>query len=115
MMAAQSSWCWAVCAAAVLVLTCAPARVYAQASPAGKGNADVGKTLHDKDCVACHARQFNGDASKIYTRPDHRVRTPAQLRAQIAYCNTQLGTQYFPEDEENVFAYLNRDYYRFKP
>jgi len=56
-----------------------------------------------------------GDADRIYTRDDRRVRTPAQLRAQIAFCNTQLGTGYFPEDEEHVDAWLEQRYYRFKP
>jgi len=104
-----------LCGAAVVALACVSVEPAAQPSPPANANADAGKALHDKDCVACHARQFNGDASKMYTRPDHRVRTPAQLRAQIAFCNTQLGTKYFPEDEEKVFAYLNREYYRFKP
>jgi len=99
---------------AALALACAGDHAVAQPQ-SSNAQADAGKALHDKDCVACHARQFSGDASKMYTRPDHRVRTPAQLHAQIAYCNTQLGTQYFPEDEDKIFAYLNREYYRFKP
>ncbi len=85
------------------------------AAPFANAHADAGKALHDKDCIGCHAQRFNGDASKMYMRADHRVRTPAQLRAQVAFCNAQLGTHYFPEDEENVAAYLNREYYRFKP
>lgn len=113
-MGRQSLSHWTLCGAA-LALACAAGDPAAQPSPSANAQADAGKTLHDKDCIACHARQFNGDASKMYTRPDHRVRTPAQLRAQIAFCNTQLGTQYFPEDEEKIFAYLNREYYRFKP
>jgi hypothetical protein len=43
------------------------------------------------------------------------VRTPAQLQAQVAYCNTQLATGYFPDEEEHVAAWLNQRYYRFKP
>ena len=33
------------------------------------------------------------------------------LRAQVAYCNTQLGTGYFPDEEEHVAAWLNQRYY----
>jgi cytochrome c5 len=81
---------------------------------AGDGDAQQGRVLVERDCNACHVRLV-GDAGRIYTRDDRRVRTPAQLRAQIAYCNTQLGTGYFPEDEEHVAAWLEQRYYRFKP
>jgi len=77
--------------------------------------AAAGKSLHDKDCVACHARRFDGDATRMYLRADRRVTTPAQLRSQVAYCNTELGAGYFPEDEEHVAAYLNLQFYQFKP
>ena len=80
----------------------------------GGGDAQQGRALVDRDCNGCHVRLV-GDADRIYTRDDRRVRTPAQLRAQIAYCNTQLGTGYFPEDEEHVAAWLEQRYYRFKP
>jgi hypothetical protein len=32
----------------------------------------------------------------------------------VRTCNTMLGTNWFPEDEENVAAYLNEVYYKFK-
>ena len=51
----------------------------------------------------------------MYTRPDHKVRTPAQLLAQVQYCNAQLGTSYFPEEEEHLAAYLNLHFYKFPP
>jgi cytochrome c553 len=84
-------------------------------APFAHADANAGKALHDKDCIGCHAQRFNGDDTRIYTRPDRRVRTPQALRAQVATCNTQLNKQYFPEDEDNVAAYLNREFYRFKP
>ncbi len=80
-------------------------------------HADVaaGKALYDKDCVGCHAQRMGGDASKMYTRADHKVKNAQQLLAQVRWCNTQIGAKYFPEDEENVAAYLNQQYYHFKP
>ena len=78
------------------------------------GDIAAGKTLVDRDCVACHAQRF-GDAATIYTRPDRRVRTPEQLLAQVRYCNVQLKSGYFPEEEEHVAAYLNATYYKFAP
>lgn len=94
-----------------LALTLAPT---APATATTPGDAAAGKTLHEKDCVACHARKFGGDATKIYLRADRKVTTPAKLKAQIAMCNTELGTGYFPEEEDHLAAYLELSYYKFK-
>jgi hypothetical protein len=85
-----------------------------QPKPFDQGDAKLGQSIVDKDCHACHIRQF-GDKDRIYTRQDRRVNTPAQLRAQIAFCNTQLGTGYFPDEEAHIAAYLNHHYYKFGP
>ena len=82
--------------------------------PFANGDAKQGAPLASKDCVACHARRFDGDADRIYLRADRKVRTPAQLATQISYCNTELGTGYFPDEEEHVAAFLNQKYYHFK-
>jgi hypothetical protein len=82
--------------------------------PFAKGDAKQGAQLASKDCVACHARRFDGDADRIYLRSDRKVRTPAQLATQVSYCNTELGTGYFPDEEEHVAAFLNQQYYHFK-
>ena len=57
---------------------------------------------------------FGGDANRIYFRGERRVRTPVQLMAQVSYCNAELGTGYFPDEEEHIAAYLNKQYYRFE-
>jgi cytochrome c553 len=95
---------------AVIAAALAIAPVLANA----QGDAAIGKRLADKDCNGCHVRQF-GSVERIYVRPDRRVSTVAQLKAQVAYCNTQLGTHYFPDEEEHVVAWLNQQYYHFKP
>jgi len=82
--------------------------------PFAKADAAAGRTLVERDCVACHARRFP-DASMMYTRADRRVQSPAQLLAQVQRCNTELNSGYFPDDEQNVAAFLNDAYYRFKP
>lgn len=106
-------------AAAATVAAWAAAAAIAAAQPAGKpyasGDAAAGQALVDKDCNACHARQFEGNATRIYTRPDRRVKTPAQLLAQVTYCNTQLSLSYFPDEEASIAAYLDREHYRFVP
>jgi hypothetical protein len=80
----------------------------------GTGDATAGKPLVEKNCVSCHERKF-GDAARIYTRADRKVRTPAQLMAQVQLCNAELNTGLFPDEEEHVAAYLNARYYGFKP
>jgi mono/diheme cytochrome c family protein len=85
-----------------------------QPKPFAAGDARTGEAMANRDCIGCHARQFNGDPEKIYLRSDRRVKTPAQLLAQVQTCNTQLGMSYFPEEEEHVAAYLNLHYYKFK-
>jgi mono/diheme cytochrome c family protein len=87
----------------------------AQPRPFATGDAAAGKVLADADCVACHAQRFAGKPDEMYLRPDHKVRTPEQLLAQIRTCNVQLGKGYFPEEEEHIAAYLNLRYYKFKP
>lgn len=85
-----------------------------QPAPFGHGDPAQGHALADKDCQSCHVRMF-GDADRIYLREERRVRNAAQLRAQVAFCNTQLATGYFPEEEDHIAAWLNERYYRFEP
>ena len=104
-------------ALAVCTLTAAipsQAAVAMAPAPFANGNPELGKPLNDKTCVDCHARRFGGDANRIYFRGERRVRTPAQLMAQVSYCNAELGTGYFPDEEEHIAAYLNKQYYRFE-
>jgi cytochrome c5 len=84
-------------------------------TPAKVGNSEAGKKLVEKDCVSCHAARFPGDPDKMYTRADHRVKTPAQLLAQVQACNTNLGKGYFPDEEQHIADYLNLEFYKFKP
>jgi len=77
------------------------------AVPFEKGDPKAGKTLHDKTCVACHD-------SKMYTRADRKVKTAAQLAGRVSGCNANTGAGWFPEDELNVSAYLNQQFYKFK-
>lgn len=84
------------------------------ADPFAGANPSIGKKLVDQSCIACHAAKFGGDGSKMYTRPNHKVKTPEQLKAQISACNTQLDKAWFPEEEAHVAAYLNQTYYHFK-
>jgi mono/diheme cytochrome c family protein len=91
------------------------ARAEPQSPPLRSGDPKLGQAMSDKDCVQCHARKFGGDPDRIYLRPDRKVRTPAQLLAQVALCNSELGLGYFPEEEEHLAAYLSLHHYKFAP
>lgn len=73
-----------------------------------------GKELHDKACNDCHAGKFGGDAAKIYTRPDRKMTSLDKLSVQVAYCNQQVGTQWFDEEVASVVEYLNATHYHFQ-
>src|SRR6266478_7340113 len=88
---------FAVCTLTVAIPS--QAAVAMAPAPFANGNPELGKPLNDKACVGCHARRFGGDADRIYFRSERRVRTPAQLMAQVSYCNAELGTSYFPDEE----------------
>lgn len=77
-------------------------------------DAKLGKTLHDKQCTACHVKQFGGDGSKMYTRPDHKIKNAAALKQRVAGCSAQTGAKWLPDEEEAVAAYLAQQFYKFK-
>jgi cytochrome c2 len=105
----------ALAAAALCALLATWTLSRAQApKPPGSGDATAGATMHDKDCVACHVRRMGGDGTQMYTRIDRKVTTTEKLKAQIAVCNAELATGYFPEEEEHIAAYLNLRFYKFK-
>ena len=84
------------------------------ALPFAKGDPKAGRTLHDQSCTTCHVKMFGGDGSKIYTRADRKTKTAAQLAGRVAGCNANTGAGWFPDDEANVAAWLNQQYYHFK-
>jgi cytochrome c5 len=100
---------------AALVATTAAAQLQLQPPPFTAGDAKSGKSLVDRDCVACHAQKFAGDPDEMYRRSDRRVKNPHQLLSQVQACNVNLGKNYFPEEEEHIAAYLNLEFYRFAP
>ena len=104
-----------VVALALLLATPAAALAQKQPAPFATGDAKAGKVMVDRDCVSCHAAKFADDPDRMYTRPDHRIKSSPQLLAQVQACNTNLGKGYFPEEEEHIAAYLNLQFYRFAP
>lgn len=75
-----------------------------------------GKKIDQEKCYACHAQKTGfGNGDMIYTRSDSKVKDFAKLKSMVAICNTELRLDLFPEDEADVAAYLNKQFYKFKP
>ena len=85
----------------------------AHAEPFAEGDAAIGKTMVDKNCIQCHASKYGGDGSGIYIREHRLVKTSRGLLAQIRNCNTMLGMKWFEDEELHVARYLNQTYYKF--
>jgi len=71
-----------------------------------------GKLVQKYKCETCHQEKVYGPVGTIYTRKDHKVTSWAKLKAQVAGCSTMLKLGLFPEEEENIAAYLNQTYYK---
>lgn len=97
---------------ALFVLLLASTSAFADPFP--KGDAKIGKTLHDKSCVSCHVSMVGGDGSAMYSRLERKVKTVQQLQARIRTCNANVGANWFPDEENHAGAYLNKAYYHFK-
>jgi cytochrome c553 len=94
---------------ALLLLSAALGNGFASAA----GDAAEGRKLvAEKKCETCHHNKTMGDAKAVYLRKDRKVNTLAQLKAQVALCNSELNLGLFPEDEEHIVAYLDQAYYK---
>lgn len=78
-----------------------------------KADSKAGKALVEKHCISCHASSYGGDGSGIYTQAFPKVESTNALIAQVRACNTNLGLQWFEDEELNTAAYLNQAYYQF--
>lgn len=79
-------------------------------------NLENGKAIDQQKCYACHAKKTGfGNGDMIYTRSDSKVNSLAKLKSMVARCNSELRLDLFPEDEVDVTAYLNKQFYKFKP
>ncbi|MDP3636265.1 MAG: cytochrome c [Azonexus sp.] len=81
--------------------------------PWGTVDLQAAKPLHDKACTGCHIRMYGGDGSKMYTRDGSMLSNKLELLQRVAACSSQVSSGWFPEDESNVAAWLNKHYYHF--
>lgn len=91
---------------AILLLACGGSAALA-ADPAR------GQHLHDKHCIACHAKQYGGDGSAIYLRTDRLIHDRQALEKRVATCNKMTGAGLSANDEQDIGAYLQQRFYHF--
>jgi hypothetical protein len=73
---------------------------------------DGRKLVQTHKCETCHQEKVYGPLGSIYLRKDRKVTSWAKLKSQVAACNSMLNIGLFPEDEENIAAFLNETYYK---
>lgn len=93
-------------AATCLVLLAPVAAIAAPDAAEGR------KLVQTHKCETCHQDKVYGPVGTIYLRNDRKVTTWAKLKSQVAACNSMLSIGLFPEEEENVAAFLNQAYYK---
>jgi len=73
-----------------------------------------GKSLHDDNCVRCHANLMGGDGTGIYTRKDRRIDNLSGLKVQVKRCRDALGYPWPDNQVNDVVNFLNNSFYKFK-
>jgi len=83
---------------------------------AGTAQADAGRgeTLHNQQCIACHASRFGNNGAEIYTRSNRRVNSLEGLHKQVTRCKNNLEIAWFDDEVQDVTDYLNATYYHFE-
>ena len=76
-------------------------------------DASRGATLHNEQCIACHAARFGDGGNEIYTRANRRVTSLPGLQKQVNRCKNNLQIVWFDEDVADVTAHLNATFYIF--
>lgn len=72
------------------------------------GDPVKGKALHDAKCFGCHD-------THQYTRKNRIIHTYDDLLARVKFCDSASKAGFTPQDINDVVAYLNKEFYKFKP
>lgn len=78
------------------------------------GDVANGGKLYQAKCQACHVSLAGGDGSKLHTRENRKVKTVEGLIGQVKACNSQLDAGLNATQINDIVAFLNERYYRFK-
>lgn len=70
------------------------------------GDAVRGERLH-VDCLGCHR-------TELYVPPRAKVKTLAALKQEVERWNDRMNPKFTKQEVEDLVAYLNRDFYKFR-
>lgn len=100
-------------ALAALLTSAADRLVAGEIAPASV--AEGRRLLAENRCDgACHrARSDDDDPLSLYRRPDRKVQSRDELRRQVDFCVSRLGSMIFPEEIGSVVDALDHDHYHF--
>jgi cytochrome c553 len=76
----------------------------ALASQTLAADADQGKALVEKKCTGCHGSEVYGQ----------KIKSLEKLQTQVDACAAAAKTDWSLAQKEDVVAYLNKEYYKFK-
>lgn len=87
----------------------------ATANPFPDADLANGRKVHyETKCASCHTEKTGRDEGFIYLRDDRKVKSVFDLRRYVSLCNSELRLGLFPEDERDVAAFVNQQWYKFK-
>jgi mono/diheme cytochrome c family protein len=81
--------------------------LFALPAVAGPIDPDHGKLLHETFCVECHGESVAKRETRI-------AKSYEELRRQVVRWQSNSGLKWDPQDIDDVTAYLNATYYKFK-
>lgn len=87
----------------------------AHANPFPKGDAKIGKKLHDAKCAGCHNTMFpDKDGTQLYSDMFRKLDSAAGVKGMVAACAQRSNAGWFDEEVIHASRYLNDSYYKFK-
>lgn len=85
------------------------------ADPFPGADLDNGRRIHyESKCASCHSEKTGRDEGFIYLRDERKVKTIFELKRYVSLCNSELRLELFPEDERDVAAFVNQQWYKLK-
>jgi hypothetical protein len=85
------------------------------ADPFPGADLENGRKIHyESKCASCHSEKTGRDEGFIYLRDERKVKSLFELKRYVSLCNSELRLGLFPEDERDVAAFVNLQWYRLK-
>jgi mono/diheme cytochrome c family protein len=73
---------------------------------AAAGDGVRGAALHEM-CLGCHG-------TELYVPPQAKIKSLAALKKEVERWNDRYNPKFSKQEIEDLVAYLNRDFYKFK-